>query len=228
MGPVLQFPVTGFIWYQGESNGGNTDDAIRYREQFQTLIRRWRELWQNDAAPFLFVSLANFRAPAEKPGASDWALLRESQSAALELPRVGQAITTDIGEANDIHPRNKQDVGLRLSLTARHFTYGEGDLVYSGPTYAGHVVDGGTVRIAFDHVGSGLMAKGGPLGGFAIAGADGHFVWGTAQIEGDEVVLFSPQVPSPVAVRYAWADNPRPRQLIQRGGSSSSPVSYGP
>ena len=220
--PMLQFPITGFIWYQGESNAFATEDARQYKAQFQTLIARWRERWDNDGAPFLFVSLANFRAAAEEPGDSDWALLRESQSAALALQRVGQAITIDIGEANDIHPRNKQDVGRRLALAARHFAYGE-DLVYSGPTYASHAVHGNEVHISFDHVGAGLMARGDALGGFAIAGADGHFVWGDARIEDNKVVVSSPGVNAPADVRYAWADNPDKANLYNRDGLPAAP-----
>ncbi len=220
--PILQYPITGFIWYQGESNAFATEDAKRYRPQFQTLITRWRELWHNDTASFLFVSLANFRPAAAEPGASDWALMRESQSAALELPNVGQAITIDIGEANDIHPRNKQEVGRRLALAARHFAYGE-SLTFSGPTYASHTVQGNEVHVSFNHVGEGLMASGNSLGGFALAGADGHFVWADARIVGDFVVVTSPKILEPVAVRYAWADNPDKANLYNRDGLPAAP-----
>ena len=220
--PILRYPVTGFIWYQGESNANDADDAQRYRAQFQRLITRWRELWQNEDAPFLFVSLANFREAPARPGESNWALLRESQSAALELPNVGQAVTIDIGEADDIHPRNKQDVGRRLALAARHLAYGE-TLTYSGPTYAGHTIEGSEVRITFNHTGSGLVAKGEKLGGFAIAGADGQFVWANARILEDYVVVSSPQVPAPVAVRYAWADNPDRANLFNTDDLPAAP-----
>ena len=221
--PILPFPVTGFIWYQGESNAFATEDAKAYRAQFQKLITRWRALWQNESAPFLFVSLANFRASQGEPGESDWALLRESQSAAVALHNVGQAITIDIGEANDIHPRNKQDVGWRLALAARHFAYGE-TLTYSGPTYASHAIEGNEVHIAFDHIGDGLMIKGGGrLGGFAIAGADGRFVWADARVYGDKVIVSSPAVAEPAAVRYAWADNPDKANLFNRNGLPAAP-----
>ena len=220
--PILSYPMTGFIWYQGESNGGNPDDAQRYAAQFQNLITLWRDLWDNDSAPFLFVSLANFRQPVEEPAESNWALLRESQSSALSLPNVGQAITIDIGEANDIHPRNKQDVGRRLALAARHFAYGE-EIVYSGPIYSRHEIEGGEVRLYFDHVGGGLVSKDRPLGGFAIAGADSQFVWAEARIDGETVVVSSSEVSEPMAVRYAWADNPVRANLFNMENLPAAP-----
>ena len=225
--PLLSFPITGFLWYQGESNAGNVEDAGRYAMQFQSLISSWRSAWGNDTAPFLFVSLAGFRAAPLEPGDSNWALLRESQSAALTLPNVGQAITIDIGEADDIHPRNKQDVGLRLALAARHLAYGE-DLVYSGPLYRDHVVEGDRVILSFDHTGSGLVARGSQLGGFAIAGADGRFVWADARIDGNTVVVSSTSVTNPVAVRYAWADNPDRANLYNGEGLPAAPFRTDP
>ncbi len=226
--PLLSFPITGFLWYQGESNAGNAEDAGRYAMQFQSLISSWRSAWGNDTAPFLFVSLAGFRAAPLEPGNSNWALLRESQSAALTLPNVGQAITIDIGEADDIHPRNKQDVGLRLALAARRLAYGE-DLVYSGPLYRDHVVEGARVILSFDHTGSGLVARGSSQpGGFAIAGVDGRFVWADARIEGNTVVVSSDSVKNPVAVRYAWADNPDRANLYNQEGLPAAPFRTDP
>ena len=226
--PLLSFPITGFLWYQGESNAGNVEDAGRYAMQFQSLISSWRSAWGNDTAPFLFVSLAGFRAAPLEPGDSNWALLRESQSAALTLPNVGQAITIDIGEADDIHPRNKQDVGLRLALAARHLAYGE-DLVYSGPLYRNHVVEGDRVILSFDHTGSGLAARGSSQpGGFSIAGADGRFVWADARIDGNTVVVSSTSVTNPVAVRYAWADNPDRANLYNVEGLPAAPFRTDP
>lgn len=219
--PLLPFPITGFLWYQGESNAGG-EDTVKYASQFQSLISRWRTAWGNDTAPFLFVSLAAFRPAPTEPGESTWAVLRESQSAALALPDVGQAITIDIGEADDIHPRNKQDVGLRLALTARHLAYGE-DLVYSGPLYRDHRVENDRVMITFDHVGSGLVERGSQLGGFAIAGSDGRFVWADARIDGNTVVVSSASVKNPVAVRYAWADNPDRANLYNKEGLPAAP-----
>ena len=221
--PILNFPITGFLWYQGESNGGNPDDAARYAAQFQSLITSWREAFGAPEAPFLFVSLANFRAAEPEPGESNWAILRESQSAAVTgLDGVAQAITIDIGEADDIHPRNKQDVGSRLALAARNLAYDE-DLVHSGPVYREHTVSGARVIIHFDHVGSGLVARGSELGGFAVAGLDGPFVWADARIDKNTVIVSSPVVSKPVDVRYAWADNPSNASLYNKEGLPAVP-----
>ncbi len=226
--PMLQYPVKGFIWYQGESNAGSEEDALTYADLFKSMITSWRTAWDNESAPFLFVSLANFLAASDDPGAhSNWAVLRESQAAALSLHNVGQAITIDVGDAEDIHPRNKQDVGRRLALAARHLAYGE-DLVYSGPVYRSHRVDGGRMVITFDHVGSGLVARGDQLKGFAIGGADGRFVWADARIDGSTVVVSSPSVRSPTAVRYAWADNPENANLYNKEGLPAAPFRTGP
>ena len=224
--PIIRYPVTGFIWYQGESNANDPETATAYAGQFQSMILRWRELWDNTAAPFLFVSLASFRAAQEEPVESNWAIIRESQAAALELPNVGQAITLDIGEANDIHPRNKQDVGYRLALWARNLVYGD-ELVHSGPIYRDHLIEDGKVYITFDHTGGGLVTRDGPLGGFAISGPDEVYIWAEAQIQGDSVVVSHPDVPNPVAVRYAWADNPDTANLINVEGLPAAPFRTG-
>ncbi len=224
--PILNFPITGYIWYQGESNANNPETAIAYATQFQSMITRWRDLWDHEDAPFLFVSLASFRPPQEQPYESNWALLRESQAAALSLPNVGQAITLDIGEADDIHPRNKQDVGKRLALWARSLAYGD-ELIPSGPIYRDHFIEGGTVYLQFDYVGSGLIARDGPLEGFAIAGPEGEYVWAEAQIQGDTIAVFHSDVPNPVVVRYAWADNPSTANLINAEGLPAAPFQAG-
>ena len=225
--PILRFPITGFIWYQGESNANDPETATTYADQFQSMITRWRTLWNQEDAPFLFVSLASFRAAQETPGESNWAILRESQAAAMELPNVGQAITLDIGEADDIHPGNKQDVGVRLALWARNLIYGD-QIVHSGPIYRNHTIENGTVVISFDHVGSGLTVSGkDPLGGFAIAGSDGTFLWAEAQIQGDTVVVSHPNVQNPTSVRYAWADNPATANLINAEGLPAAPFRTG-
>lgn len=224
--PIISYPVTGFIWYQGESNATDPETATAYAGQFQSMILRWRELWDNAAAPFLFVSLASFLPAQEEPGESNWAILRESQAAALELPKVGQAITLDVGEADDIHPRNKQDVGYRLALWARNLVYGD-ELVYSGPIYRDHLIEDGKIYITFDHTGGGLVSRDGPLGGFAISGPDEVYVWAEAQIQGDSVVVSHPDIPNPVAVRYAWADNPDTANLINVEGLPAAPFRTG-
>ncbi|QKG52223.1 sialate O-acetylesterase [Hymenobacter sp. BRD67] len=203
--PLQPLALTGVIWYQGESN---VERAEQYRTLFPALIADWRQHWGTEL-PFLFVQLANWRPTQPQPSESDWAELREAQALALRLPRTGMATTIDIGDAADIHPHNKQEVGRRLALAARHVVYGDAKVVSSGPTYVGMTTAGPAVRLKFAHTGAGLLAKGGPaLQGFAVAGADHIFYWATARLAGTEVVVQSSQVAAPVAVRYDWADNP--------------------
>jgi len=203
--PLLPLRIAGAIWYQGESNASR---AYQYRTIFPAMIEDWRAHWGEGDFPFLFVQLANFMKPKVEPGESAWAELREAQSMALRLPKTGQAVIIDIGEAGNIHPKNKQDVGKRLALAARAIAYGE-KITYSGPMYRSMTVEDGKIRLTFDHVDGGLVAKGGgALKGFAIAGSDKKFVWADATIDGDTVVVSSTKVKDPVAVRYDWADNP--------------------
>jgi sialate O-acetylesterase len=202
---VIPYGIRGAIWYQGESNAGR---AYQYRTLFPEMIEDWREKWNIGNFPFYWVQLANFMTPQQNPVESQtWPELREAQSMTLESPNTAQAVIIDIGAANDIHPRNKQDVGLRLALPALAQVYGQ-DVVYSGPVYRRMSVEDGALRLHFDHVGGGLVARGGELDGFALAGEDSVFVWADARIENDTLVLSSPDVPNPVAARYAWADNP--------------------
>jgi len=203
--PLIPYAIKGAIWYQGESNAGR---AYQYRELFPAMIRDWRREWGQGAFPFLFVQLANFMAREAEPADSAWAELREAQCMTLDLVNAGQAVIIDIGEEKDIHPKNKQDVGRRLALNALAMAYGQ-EIVYSGPVYRSMAVESSKIRLAFDHVGGGLVAQGGKLQGFAIAGEDRKFVWAEATIDGDTVVVHSDQVPRPVAVRYAWANNPQ-------------------
>ena len=219
--PIIPYAMKGVIWYQGESNAGR---AYEYRTLFTMLINNWREKWGIGDFPFLWVQLANFQAPVEKPADSDWAELREAQSMTLSLPNTGEAVIIDIGEADDIHPRNKQDVGLRLSLAAQKIAYGK-DVVYSGPAFKDMKVDGNEVRISFDHVGSGLKVKDkyGYINGFAVAGSDHTFYWAKAKLDGDEVVLFSDEVKNPEAVRYGWANNPDDLNLYNKEGLPAKP-----
>lgn len=219
--PLLDYPIRGALWYQGESNTG-PEDAHEYRRHFAALIEDWRQRWGVGDFPFLFVQLANFMAPVDEPGDSLWAMLRESQSMALGLPATAQAVIIDVGDADDVHPRNKQAVGLRLSLAARQLAYGE-ELVWSGPVYRGHEIRGGEVVLDFDHVGGGLEARGGELREFAVAGPDRRFVWADARIEGDRIAVRSDAVSEPVAVRYAWSDNPEDANLYNVEGLPASP-----
>jgi sialate O-acetylesterase len=219
--PVVPYAVKGAIWYQGESNAGR---AYQYRKLFPTMINDWRKAWGYDF-PFLFVQLANFNPghpePEDSTAESDWAELREAQSMTLSLASAGQAVIIDIGDAKDIHPKNKQDVGHRLALAAEHIAYGK-DIVYSGPVYEKMVAEGSTARLKFKHTGGGLVAEGGPLKGFAVAGEDHKFFVAEARIDGDSVVVRSDQVEKPVAIRYAWANNPA-ANLFNKEGLPASP-----
>jgi sialate O-acetylesterase len=218
--PLQPFAIRGVVWYQGESNAGR---AYQYRTLFPALIQCWREAWGQGDFYFYFVQLANFMAVQTDPNeASAWAELREAQTMTLSLPNTGMAVTIDIGEANDIHPKNKQDVGFRLAQWALAQIF-KRDIVYSGPLYESMTVEGNKIRLRFKHVGSGLVARdGGELKGFAIAGEDRKFVWAKAQIDGDTVVVWADEVPKPVAVRYAWANNPV-CNLYNKEGFPASP-----
>jgi sialate O-acetylesterase len=204
--PLVPFGMKGAIWYQGESNASR---AYEYRTLFPTMIKSWREAWGQGDFPFLFVQLANFMAVQEEPAQeSTWAELREAQSMTLSLPNTGMASAIDIGQADNIHPRNKQDVGKRLMLAALKVAYNK-ELVYTGPTYKGMEVEDGQIVLTFAGVGSGMMPSAGEeLKGFAIAGVDREFVWADAVIEGNKIVVSSDEVAEPVAVRYGWANNP--------------------
>jgi sialate O-acetylesterase len=216
--PLIPYGIQGAIWYQGESNASR---AYQYRQLFPAMIQNWRQDWKQGDFSFLFVQLANFMAANPDPSESEWAELREAQTMTLALPNTGMAVIIDIGEANDIHPKNKQDVGKRLALWALAKTYGK-ELVYSGPIYKSTKIERRAIvrgdvrdyecviRLFFDHVGSGLVARGDePLKGFALAGADRKFVWADAKIaEGNVIVVSSDKVSEPIAVRYAWANNP--------------------
>jgi len=216
--PLTPYAIRGAIWYQGESNAGR---AAQYRKLFPAMIRDWRRVWEEGDFPFLFVQLANWSVP--RPG-SDWSELREAQLMTLSLPKTGMAVTIDIGDASDIHPKNKQDVGYRLALAAQAIAYGR-DVIYSGPIYESMAVEGEKVRLRFKYVYDGLMAKNSPsqnVSGFEIAGADHKFVAAEAKIDGDTVVVRSEKAPHPVAVRYAWAMNPY-CNLYNRAGLPASP-----
>lgn len=217
--PLIPYAIKGVIWYQGESNAGR---AEQYRTLFQDLIRNWRRDWGQGDFPFLAVQLAPFMAVRDEPGESAWAELREAQVLAMrQLPKVGVVVTTDVGDPNDIHPVWKKPVGERLALAARALAYGE-KITWSGPLYRSVRFEGSKAIVSFDHVGKGLEARGGPLKGFAVCGEDRRWLWAEARIVGDEVEVWSPQVPRPVAVRYGWADCPVVN-LWNRDGLPASP-----
>jgi len=205
LAPITPLTIRGAIWYQGESNAGR---AYQYRSLFPLMIRNWRTSWGEGDFPFYFVQLANWQPVKDQPGESEWAELREAQTMTLKEPQTGMAVIIDIGDAKDIHPRNKTDVGHRLALWALANTYGQ-KIEYSGPIFNSVAVEGDKIRVKFKHTAGGLKTSdGGAPKGFAIAGEDHKFVWAEAKIDGDSIVLWSKDVAKPVAVRYAWADNP--------------------
>ena len=217
--PLVPYGIRGAIWYQGESN---TNRGAGYASLLKTLVGDWRTRWGLGDFPFYIVQLANSYDPVKEPGESGAAQVREGQmKAANSIPKSGMAVTIDIGEKN-IHPHNKLDVGRRLALQALAKTYGK-NVPCESSTYRSMKVEGNSIRIRFDHLEGGLVAKDGPLKQFAIAGADKKFVWADAEIDGETVLVRSPQVPSPVAVRYAWANNPESCNLYNKAGLPASP-----
>jgi len=214
--PLTPSAIRGVIWYQGEANSG-PDRAPLYARLFQTMIRDWRNQWGEGDFPFLFVQIANWNTAPD----GMWPEVRDAQRQALALKNTGMAVTIDIGDAVDIHPKNKQDVGLRLALAARAIAFGE-KLEWSGPLVRQVTHEEHALRVWFDHAG-GLTAKGGTeLTGFEIAGADGKYSPADAKIEGESVVVSSTAVHTPVSVRYGWAANPT-CNLFNKEGLPASP-----
>jgi lysophospholipase L1-like esterase len=239
--PILPYAIRGVLWYQGESNVGS---ASLYRTSFPLLMQDWRQQWQQGDFPFYYCQLANYRQKTDQPGESVWADLREAQAKTLSVPNTGMAVLIDTGESEDIHPQSKQVAGERLARIALAKTYGR-DVVDSGPVYTSMKVEGSAIRLHFDHLGGSLVAKEVPttydvmrkagkaaplvrnsphsqLEGFAICGADKKWVWADAKIDGDTVMVSSTQVATPIAVRYAWADNPS-CNLYNHAGLPASP-----
>lgn len=255
--PLIPFAIKGVLWYQGEGNGGDGEPSIwaqrraareahgvtttfaeqdLYFHKMRALIGGWRRVWDQPEMPFYFVQLAGFQAPNAAPaGDPCWTHVRAAQTRALSIPRTGMAVTIDIGEENNIHPVNKYDVGLRLALWALARDYGQKGVVCSGPLFQKMEVVDGKARLAFDHVGGGLMAgrkagrapagpdRDGKLARFAMAGADKVWHWAEARIEGEAVVVWSDKVLAPVAVRYAWSMNPAGANLYNAEGLPASP-----
>jgi sialate O-acetylesterase len=207
--PLIPFALRGTIWYQGEHNARTVETAALYSQQLPLLIEDWRDRWDQGDFPFAWVQLPNFKKPTIEPQpVSEWATMRESMSSALSVPNTGMAITIDVGEANDIHPKNKQDVGKRLAAWALAKVYQQ-NTPASGPVYASHEIEETRVVLQFDHLEGGLVARGdGTLKGFAIAGENRRWHWASAAIAGNAVVVFHPSITKPTAVRYAWGDNP--------------------
>ena len=224
--PLLPHAIKGVIWYQGESN---TARSVDYQAQFTSLIADWRKHFNQPKLPFLYVQLANFMGVKEQPSESSWAQLRDIQRRVLAVPNTAMAVITDVGEWNDIHPLDKQTPGHRLALAAQKVAYGDAKVVASGPLFQGVQTTGNKATLSFASTGGGLVAKGGePLKGFAVAGPDKKFVWAQARVEGNKVVVWSDRVPKPVAVRYAWADNPEGANLYNKEGLPASPFTTEP
>ncbi len=220
--PLIPFAIKGALWYQGESNAGR---AYQYRKAFPLLINDWRKQWKQGDFPFYFVQLASFNSGGgNSVKGSNWAELREAQTLTLSLPNMGMAVTTDIGESNDIHPKNKQDVGKRLAAIALNKLYNK-TTAYSGPTYQSMQVNGNLAAISFTNLGSGLMLKAGStvLEGFEVAGADQKFYPATAVIIGNKVMVSAVEVTVPVAVHYAWADDAGTANLFNKEGFPAVP-----
>jgi len=214
---LVPYAMRGALWYQGESNGGEGES---YFHKMRALIDGWRQLWGEGDFPFYFVQLATFMQPNDKPeGGDGWAKVMEAQTFSLSIPNTGMAVLSDIGDAGNIHPRDKQDVGERLALWALAKDYGKKDLVYSGPIFKSAKVEGSAMVISFDNVGAGLMVgkkdglapaqevAGGELKGFSIKGDDGKWYWADAKIVGPTVVVSSKDVSKPAAVRFAFTTN---------------------
>jgi sialate O-acetylesterase len=217
--PLAPFGIRGAVWYQGE---GNTARAYQYRRLLPAIIGGWRAAWGQEDFPFGIVQLPGYGKSRPEPRGSRWAELREAQLMTLAVPQTGLAVTIDQGDPDDVHPRHKIEVGRRLARWALGAIYGR-PVVYSGPRYESIRRESGRLRVHFGTAGSALVARNGePLRGFAVAGANRAFHWADAQIEGDDVVAWSDAVPVPVAVRYAWADNPD-ATLVNRDGLPASP-----
>ena len=217
--PLTRFPIRGVIWYQGESNAPR---GWKYRILLPALIQCWRDAWKIKDLPFLIVQLPGYDKVNKEPTESDWADIREAQLyVSQSVPNAGLAVTTDLGDEKEIHPRRKRQVGERLALVALAKVH-DYDIAYSGPIFQKMDVRGGAIVLHFNHVGKGLEAKDGPLTGFTIAGEDRQFQNAEARIEGNTVVVQSDQVPKPIAARYGWAKNPQVN-LWNRDGLPASP-----
>lgn len=232
--PLRNYPIMGFLWYQGESNTGR---PAEYSELFARLVQDWRRNWGDDDIPLIYTQLANLGE--EDDTQVNWAELREEQRKGLQVPNTAMAVTIDVGEYNDLHPQDKKTVGQRLALGARKLAYSEEQLVYSGPMFKSMELIGGAnpedvitaddlsaIVLHFDHVGSGLTTwGGGELRGFAICGSDGRFVPADAVISGDTVIVKHDEIRQPVHVRYAWSNNPARANLYNQEGLPASPFS---
>jgi sialate O-acetylesterase len=219
--PLTNYSIKGVIWYQGE---GNTGKPLEYESLFPCMIKNWRESWRQGDFPFLYVQLANFMEPTENPASSNWAMLRDAQRKTLSVAKTGMAVSIDIGEAHDVHPMNKKDVGYRLALEAQRVAYNDETVVSAGPLYKSTEFKGNKMVVSFELFGSSLkIRKGEKLNYFAIAGADQNFLWAQAKIDNNKIIVWHPDIPEPVAVRYAWANNPETANLVNSENLPASP-----
>ena len=219
--PFVGYPMRGAIWYQGEANAKSSQTSADYGKLFPLMINDWRKRW-NDDFSFLWVQLANFKNVTTEAGLVDpWAHLQDEQRKTLTMPKTGMAIINDIGDAKDIHPKNKKEVGRRLALWSLAHDYGK-DITFSGPLYKNSEIKGSEIIISFDQA-KGLKSRDGqPLKRFEIAGSNKVWHWADAKIDGETVIVSSPEVPAPKAVRYAWAANPEGANLINAEGLPAS------
>jgi len=216
--PLVPYAIRGAIWYQGEAN---RTEAMAYHHKMKALINGWRTVWDQGDFPFYYVQLAPFKYRTQDP--CELPRLWEAQTATLSVPHTGMAVTVDIGNVNDIHPRNKLDVGRRLALWALAHDYGKTDLVFSGPLYRSMAREGSKIRIEFDHAAGGLASRDGKaLSPFEVAGEDRRFVEARAEIDGSTLLVWSDEVPAPVAVRFGWHQEAEPN-LINKKGLPASP-----
>lgn len=219
--PLINYRIKGYLWYQGETNANN---PAEYQQLLPALINDWRNKWLQGPLPFIFVQLPNFMEVQYLPSESKWAELRSGQLKSLSVTNTAMVVTIDAGEWNDIHPLEKKIVGERSAIAAKKLAYGNEKIVYSGPLYRSSVKEADSIKIDFDHIGSGLKIKdGGNLNYFSIAGADKKFVWAEAKIENNRVVVWSDEIKDPIYVRYAWADNPVGANLYNIEGLPASP-----
>lgn len=219
LAPLFNLKIKGVIWYQGESNTGR---AKEYETVFPHMIRHWRKEWGQGDFPFLFVQLANYMKAESQPAESEWAELRFAQFKSLAENNTAMAVTIDVGNWNDLHPMDKKSVGERLALAALALAYNhEGE--YSGPLFSQAKVEDNKVMLSFNHIGSGLMAKGGELKGFALADKNGKYRWAKSNIVKDQVMVWHPDIAKPVKLRYAWANNPKSANLYNQQGLPASP-----
>ncbi len=219
--PLTNYACKGFLWYQGEANSGRANE---YMQLQSALVKDWRNKWQNNDAPFLYVQLPGFMDMNYLPSESQWAAFREAQLKSLSIPNSAMAVAIDIGEWNDIHPDRKKEVGDRLFLAAEKIAYQQKEIVYSGPIFQTATVEGNKINISFNNIGTGLVSSDGEeLNYFSIAGAEKKFVWAKAKIEGNHVIVWNDAITNPLFVRYAWADNPAGANLSNKEGLPASP-----